>query len=73
MPQTFGFSKEFSFVTAAPVGASSTVHFLATADLGHTTLDGSTEYDYDESDDPLNFSPVGTITQVILLTPLHMP
>lgn len=68
--QDFGFSQESSFATAEPVGASSTIHILATADLGHTTLDGAIEYDYDESEDPLNFSPTGTVTQVRFLMTL---
>ena len=39
-----------SFLTAARVGAKSTVSFIAIADLGHTVLDESNEYDYDVSD-----------------------
>lgn len=57
-------SAVYSFLTAAPVGASSTIHFLAMADLGHTTLDSADEYDYDESDDVLNYDPEGTPERV---------
>ncbi|KAK9804531.1 hypothetical protein WJX73_005386 [Symbiochloris irregularis] len=57
---SFGFSKEFTFLSAPKIGPNETVHFLAIADLGHTELDGSNEYDYDESADPLNFVPTGT-------------
>lgn len=59
-----GLSEVYSFLTAEPVGASSTIHFLAMADLGHTTLDSADEYDYDESDDLLNFDPEGTPERV---------
>lgn len=38
-----------SFLTAPPVGPQSTVSFIAVADLGHTEIDGSDEYDYDVS------------------------
>lgn len=34
------------------------------ADLGHTTLDSADEYDYDESDDVLNYDPEGTPERV---------
>lgn len=62
--QSTELSEVYSFLTAEPVGASSTVHFLAMADLGHTTLDSADEYDYDESDDLLNFDPEGTPERV---------
>ena len=62
--QTFGFSKEFTFLSAPKTGPNSTIHFLAIADLGHTELDGSEEYDYDEGDDPLNFVATGTMERV---------
>ena len=42
----FGFSKEFSFLSAPVVGPQSTIHVLHSADLGHVTLDGADEYDY---------------------------
>ena len=45
-------------------GPSSTVHVLHTADLGHVTLDGADEYDYDWSEDPMNFDPTGTFDRV---------
>ena len=38
-----------SFKTAPAVGAKSTVSFIAVADLGHTEIDGSDEWDYDVS------------------------
>lgn len=63
-PQAFGFSKEFSFLSAPATGPSSTVHVLHTADLGHVTLDGADEYDYDWSEDPMNFDPTGTFDRV---------
>ena len=62
--QTLGLSAVYSFLTGPPVGASSTVHFLAMADLGHTTLDRADEYDYDDSKDTLNYSPQGTPERV---------
>jgi len=46
------------------VGASSTVHFLMMADLGHTTLDSADEYDYDIAGDMLNYSPEGSPERV---------
>nr|QOL01233.1 putative extracellular protein TR9_041a [Trebouxia lynnae] len=55
-----GLSAVYSFLTGPPVGPTSTVHFLAMADLGHTTLDSADEYDYDESTDILNYAPEGT-------------
>ena len=71
--QTNGMSAVYSFLTAEPVGAASTVHFLAMADLGHTTLDSADEYDYDESDDVLNYDPEGTPERVgpLPASPLH--
>ena len=46
------------------MGADSTIHFLAIADLGQVTLDGSDEYDYDWSGDPLNEDATGTLMRV---------
>ena len=66
-------SAVYSFLTAEPVGASSTVHFLAMADLGHTTLDSADEYDYDESDDVLNYDPEGTPERVGSTPYLRLP
>ena len=62
--QEFGFSEEFDFFTPDAVGADSTIHFLAIADLGQVTLDGSDEYDYDWSGDPLNEDATGTLMRV---------
>ena len=57
-------SSVYSFLTGPPVGASSTVHFLMMADLGHTTLDSADEYDYDIAGDMLNYSPEGSPERV---------
>ena len=65
--QAYGFSGEFDFYTPEPVGSNSTIHFLAIADLGQVTLDGSDEYDYDWSGDPLNEDATGTLMRVRLL------
>ncbi|DBB10212.1 TPA: hypothetical protein ACH3X3_001785 [Trebouxia sp. C0006] len=69
---SLGMSSVYSFLTGPPVAASSTVHFLMMADLGHTTLDSADEYDYDIAGDMLNYSPEGsperadqTIQQII--------
>ncbi len=62
--QTMGMSAIYSFLTGPPVAATSTVHFLAMADLGHTTLDSADEYDYDIADDLLNYSPEGSPERV---------
>ena len=67
--QKLGLSTVNSFLTGPPVGPTSTVHFLAMADLGHTTLDSADEYDYDESTDILNYAPEGTPERVSLLPP----
>ena len=45
--QAGNYSPVFSFLTAPVVGAESTVKIIAIADLGHTELDNSDEYDYD--------------------------
>jgi hypothetical protein len=57
-------SSVYSFLTGPPVAASSTVHFLMMADLGHTTLDSADEYDYDIAGDMLNYSPEGSPERV---------
>lgn len=56
-------SAEHTFLTAPPVGINSTIKFLAIADLGHTELDNSNEYDYDWSGDYENLDSTGTLTQ----------
>ena len=43
------FSNVSSFLTAPSAGPDSTVSIIAVADLGHTELDNSHEYDYDVS------------------------
>lgn len=71
--QSLGLSSVHSFLTGPPVGASSTVHFLMMADLGHTTLDSADEYDYDIADDELNYSPEGTPERVsVASSPCHI-
>ena len=39
---------ESSFTTSPPVGAASQLRFLAWADSGQATYDGTNEYDYSE-------------------------
>ena len=57
--QTFGFSNASSFMTSPTVGPNSTLEFLVIADLGHYQVDGSFEYDYEESADVLNYQATG--------------
>lgn len=40
------FSQEYSFTTPPVPSASATVNFLAWADAGQATADGTNEYDY---------------------------
>ena len=47
--QTGDFSKVYSFLTAGPVGSTTNAKMILIADLGHTELDYSDEYDYDVS------------------------
>ncbi|CAL8471735.1 g11277 [Coccomyxa elongata] len=63
----WGFSKEFSFVTAPAVGRGAAVRFLAVADLGHAETDGSAEIDHDQAKDMLNYTPVDTLQYVFEL------
>lgn len=58
-------SEVYNFVTAAPVGPETTIKWIALADLGHTEIDGSDEYDYDPSGDTLNLIPDGTEEMVV--------
>jgi hypothetical protein len=67
--QALGFSKEFTFMTGPPVGHDSSIRFLAVADLGHAEPDGSTEIDYDQSRDMLNYTPADTLQYVRLRAP----
>ncbi|EIE21772.1 Metallo-dependent phosphatase [Coccomyxa subellipsoidea C-169] len=60
----WGFSREFSFVTAPRVGRDASVRFLAVADLGHSETDGSAEIDHDQAKDMLNYTPVDTLQYV---------
>lgn len=51
---------EASFTTSPPVGAGSSLRFLAWADSGQATAEDTNEYDYSEDYDPLMTSPAGT-------------
>lgn len=62
--QVLGFSREYSFVSSPPTGMNSTMRFLAVADLGHVTSDGSAEIDHIQARDPLNYTPVDTLEYV---------
>ena len=46
------YSKTYSFLTAGPVGSTTNAKMILIADLGHTELDYSDEYDYDVSSPP---------------------
>lgn len=46
-------------MTSPAVGPNSTLEFLVVADLGHYQVDGSFEYDYEESADVLNYQATG--------------
>ncbi|KAK9918496.1 hypothetical protein WJX75_004496 [Coccomyxa subellipsoidea] len=63
----WGFSREFSFVSAPRVGRDASVRFLAVADLGHAETDGSAEIDHDQAKDMLNYTPVDTLQYVFEL------
>lgn len=75
LQQAWGFSREFSFVTAPRVGRDASVRFLAVADLGHAETDGSAEIDHDQAKDMLNYTPVDTLQYVRapLSHPLLLP
>ena len=62
--QVLGFSREYSFVSSPPPGMNSMMRFLAVADLGHVTSDGSTEIDHIQARDPLDYTPVDTLEYV---------
>lgn len=52
-------------MTAPLVGIHSTVSFIAVADLGHTEIDGSDEYDYDVSTPSMPLVNVGHASQLL--------
>lgn len=58
-PQTFGYSDEFSFTTPPRVGPDSKVHFIAWADSGQATDDGSDEWEWSDYD-PVVTTPSNT-------------
>lgn len=45
--QNFSFSANQTFTTPPPVGPTSTVYVLDTADMGHAEVDGSNEWEDD--------------------------
>ena len=45
--QNFSFSATQTFTTPPPVGPTSTVYVLDTADMGHAEVDGSNEWEDD--------------------------